>query len=557
MSDRPFVPVVVIAFAMLVSLLLFGGGGASAAVPGTALPLTGFGDMVVDGANHHLFITGAPADGVVLVRNEDGSAAGSITGETDAGGMVLEGSTLYVARCGGQNLIDVFDTTTLTLTGSFTAHVGGTCALAEAGGRLWYSNSTDRQFGHLVSVSLDAGHTEVDSGVSLYQMRFATSPADPDWLVVTETQQSPPTVRVFDVTNPASIQQLAYGWSIGGDGLAISPDGGTLYTADLNNTYVLGAFTLPNLTEVGTYPMAGSGVAVSPNGGRIGVTGTTGNGPLGELYDTGDSTPVIDWALGASGDDAEPHGVAFNEDGSKLFALSAVPGIGSAPVLHILPGDVLPAGSVTVSRSASPIVNGKAAKVTAHLATASSNTTLSIYRKLVTGGPAVLVTTGAVNASGSLAVSVKPSADMTYWAVWAGDATHRSTTSAKVRINVRVQIHSPAQGGYATRSGIRLYHYTAKCSRAPHLGCPRFLAYASPLRPGRTLSFTLQARVSGTWRTLLTGAGVAGAGGKLHLTIFYRGSGVIDHRQRIHFSMRADAGHLGNTGPWTLFEVTR
>lgn len=86
MSDRPFVPVVVIAFAMLVSLLLFGGGGASAAVPGTALPLTGFGDMVVDGANHHLFITGAPADGVVLVRNEDGSAAGSIMGETDAGG---------------------------------------------------------------------------------------------------------------------------------------------------------------------------------------------------------------------------------------------------------------------------------------------------------------------------------------------------------------------------------------------------------------------------------------------------------------------------------------
>lgn len=266
---------------------------------------------------------------------------------------------------------------------------------------------------------------------------------------------------------------------------------------------------------------------------------------------------MIDWALGASGDDAEPHGVAFNEDGSKLFALSAVPGIGSAPVLHILPGDVLPAGSVTVSRSASPIVNGKAAKVTAHLATASSNTTLSIYRKLVTGGPAVLVTTGTVNASGNLDVSVKPSADMTYWAVWAGDATRRSTTSAKVRINVRVQIHSPAQGGYATRSGIRLYHYTAKCSRAPHLGCPRFLAYASPLRPGRTLSFTLQARVSGTWRTLLTGAGVAGAGGKLHLTIFYRGSGVIDHRQRIHFSIRADAGHLGNTGPWTLFEVTR
>src|SRR5206468_3139987 len=125
---------------------VFGGADAAVAtVPGNALPLTGFSHMLDDGAHHHVFITGASGDSVIVVRNEDGTSAGTITGESGAGGMVLDGSTLYVARC-GWGTIDEIDTATLTKVGSFPAAVGGTCDLAEAGGRLWYSDSTDSQF---------------------------------------------------------------------------------------------------------------------------------------------------------------------------------------------------------------------------------------------------------------------------------------------------------------------------------------------------------------------------------------------------------------------------
>src|SRR6185437_10281804 len=106
---------------------------------------------------------------------------------------------------------------------------------------------------------------------------------------------------------------------------------------------------------------------------------------------------------------------------------------------------------------------------------------------------------------------VRPQADMTYWAVWDGDSTHSQTTSASTRVHVRGQIHSPAQGGYTTRNGSRLSRYARSCSGASHTGCPRFLAYASPLHPGKTLSFTVQGIVNGSWRTLLTGSHAAGS----------------------------------------------
>jgi len=95
------------------------------------------GRIVVDPATNHVFVTGAASDSAIVVRNEDGSAVKSITGESGAGGMVLDGSTLYVARC-GWSVIDEIDAAKLAKTGSISApNIDGTCDLAEAGGALW------------------------------------------------------------------------------------------------------------------------------------------------------------------------------------------------------------------------------------------------------------------------------------------------------------------------------------------------------------------------------------------------------------------------------------
>ncbi len=127
-----------------------------------------------------MFITGRQDD-VIAVRNADGSDAGTITGETKAGGMVLDGSNLYVARCDGSDTIDVIDTATLTKVDSIAATVDS-CFIAEAGGRLWYGSGSaadgadQRPAGRLCSGDADVGARSTNPD-------FATTPVHPDWLV--------------------------------------------------------------------------------------------------------------------------------------------------------------------------------------------------------------------------------------------------------------------------------------------------------------------------------------------------------------------------------------
>jgi hypothetical protein len=75
------------------------------------------------------------SDAAIVVLNEDGSPRATITGETGAGGLALDGSMLYVARC-DENTSDVIDITTLTKIGCLPSDVGeARCDLALAGHR--------------------------------------------------------------------------------------------------------------------------------------------------------------------------------------------------------------------------------------------------------------------------------------------------------------------------------------------------------------------------------------------------------------------------------------
>jgi hypothetical protein len=532
-------------------------GAASAAVPGTTLPLTGFSHMVVDGAHGHVFVTGSASDSAIVVLNEDGTSAGTITGETGAGGMVLDGGTLYVARCGA-GVIDEIDTATLTQTGSFSAPVGGTCDLAEAGGRLWFSDSNDHQFGHLESVSLDSSHTVVDTGQNLYQMLLATTPAHPDWLVVVESQQSPTVGHVFDVTDPANPTQLANVWDLGGTGdaggITITPDGSTLMLAAGG---AVRAFGLPGLSTGTVYPTPtySTAVAVSSDGEQL-AGGTEGiYDPDVYLFDTGSTTKLASWDFGNGMDTTYPDGLAFSSDGSHLFAVSKGTS-GSSAVFHVISTVILPKGTVSIKTSKATMTDGGSATLTAHLGTASSNRTLSIFRTPV-GGTRTLVKTAAVNASGNLSVVVRPTADVNYTAVWSGDSTHAQTTSKAVRVNVHLVMHGKTQGGYRTASGVRLYHYAGRCVKKPHTGCPTFMASSSPLLPGRNVGFVIQGRApSGAWKKLLSGTLRTGAGGKAGVIVYYSGRAVVGVQQRIRFSIAKDSKHLGNTSAWVHFRVT-
>src|SRR5690349_8485078 len=141
--------------------------------------------MVTDVAHDQTFVTGAPAtDSSIVVVNGEGTVIKTIAGESGAGGMVLDGSTLYVARCGSA-MIDVIDTTTLEKTGSFAAPgLATVCDLGFAGGRLWYTTGTGED-GALTSVTLDSSHAVHTTSVGEYHAMFASAPgASPDLLVM-------------------------------------------------------------------------------------------------------------------------------------------------------------------------------------------------------------------------------------------------------------------------------------------------------------------------------------------------------------------------------------
>ncbi|MFI5049175.1 MAG: hypothetical protein ACHQEA_04830 [Gaiellales bacterium] len=533
-----------------------GAVGASAqTVPGTRLSLTNFGYVANDAAYSHVFITGGSSDSSIIVRNVDGSAVTTITGESGAGGMVVDNGTLYVARCGSA-LIDTFDTATLAKTGSIAAaSISAPCDLALAGGRLWYATSD--QFGYLASVPLDGSAAETLSNVRMHGATFATTPAHTDWLVVGDDSGAS-TVKVLDAsTAPATPTVIVSKVGLSGTNsirqLAISPDGGSLYLVGPASGTIT-SFALPNLDVPGPtygfsdYPV---GIAISPDGGTIAGGTWAPTNPDVSLFTVGGAAPTRTYQFGST-ETLRDGGLLCTSDGTHIFAVTkdSLNGV----LFHSLATGNLPAGTLTIKASAGTVTYGKSVTLTAHLGTASANRTVSIYRHAVSGGPDALVKTATVNSSGNLVVAVKPGMNMYYSAAWLGDATHDQTASSNVRVNVRLVMHISASGGYKTLSGYRLYHYTTAC-HASHRGCPTVVTYATPLQPGATVHMTLQQRVGRSWRTIASGDYLPSTG-KLALTIVYSSRGVIGANQRISFSVKSDSLHVGAASPWAYFRVT-
>lgn len=313
---------------LLAAAAVAGGSVQTAGATGTALPdLTSFGHMAVDGANGQVFVDGAATDSTIDVMSESGTSAGSIPNETGSGGMVLDGSTLYVARCGDPGQIDEIDTSTLTVTGSIpipSPGIGGTCSLAEANGQLWFSNSTDQQWGDLTAVSLDPSHTVTTTGLSLYEMQLAAVPGHPNWLVIGETRSDPGQVYVEDVSTPSSPSQLASVQvpDVGSvEDLAVAPDGSQVVVGTNRGVQSYG---LPDLNQAGWYPTPGfaTSVAMSADSAQLAAGQSIADNGGAYLFDTGDAAARTTWNMSSTSDAVYTGGLAFNETGSTLFAVS-------------------------------------------------------------------------------------------------------------------------------------------------------------------------------------------------------------------------------------------
>lgn len=269
---HPRVPALLISIATMLAV-------APLAHAATAMPSYGFGDIVVDDAHGHVFVSGSPdvpTGDVVSAFNFDGSAAGPITGGgSGTGGMAISGNYLYVQDGGA---IDKIDLTTMERVAfiPLTYPIGEPYDLELAGGRLWYSQSA----GYIASVTLDDTHTNEQFAVGSFGTpHLARATTATDNLVTMDTMGTPPGVQVWNVATGTPVL-VHDNWNLDGtvtkiakpDGAALSADGNSL----LGDSLMRGGIQAFPLGGPATGPMFATGgisnaAAPSADGAAVAV----------------------------------------------------------------------------------------------------------------------------------------------------------------------------------------------------------------------------------------------------------------------------------------------
>jgi hypothetical protein len=359
----------------------FGGQAAASAAVGTALPLQGVDSIMIDQAHGQVFVSGDSPSGTtsLLVANADGSLKTTVPNEQGARGMVLDGGTLYVARCNPNHsspapttgVIDVIDTTTLARIDSFPIAIGSSdpqaqevCNLALAGGRLWFAAGTDPT--GLTAVDVAAPHAQHSYDVAAVNAgAYAAAPGDPNTLVAIEST-SPSRVVPLDVSGATPTGTPSY--ITRATQIAVSDDGATLFAQSTDGIH---AYSLPDMTELGIYPAGGqiSGEAVSGDGSLV-VEGLFGGVRLFHGGSFASPFTTITIANGITN-------VALSSDGGDLYAATAGD---FGPTLYHVHGPALPAPKLTVATSARNVSYHQRVRITVHLAGTHTNHVVDVYQ---------------------------------------------------------------------------------------------------------------------------------------------------------------------------------
>jgi len=173
------------------------------------LPVTTFGHMVVDPKTKHIFIS-SPEAGAIVVLDYSANILATISNEAGADGMVVSGSSLYVALA-TSGAIDEISTTQLSRTRTVTGGLVQPADLALAGGRLWTTTGACANWStELVSVDLVTGVTKTFPGPAnsnlSYCAAFASSLALPNTLLAWDRGLSPATITEIDVSTGVSFR---------------------------------------------------------------------------------------------------------------------------------------------------------------------------------------------------------------------------------------------------------------------------------------------------------------------------------------------------------------
>jgi hypothetical protein len=341
-------------FASVVATVALAPTGAQAApvldgptVIHTPLQMVGLGDIAVDDAHRHVFLTGGLEGAKLFVLNFRGQVVTSIGHLPGANGLLLDevGGVLYVAL-NRKSAISVVDLSTLEETHRFLMPTTdpGPSSLAFAGGRIWFGYGNPDSYGGIGSLNPTTGKVRTfgtDSGMyPFYDPVVASAPSAPDVLVAADRGLHPVQIRAYDVTTGAP-EVVGDHWDLDANELGellVTPDGAGVLVADGYATSGLMRLSLPSLDPAGLYPSpAGPAAAALTADGSHVAMGLVDRyrGPDVSVSASLGSDPISTFSLGGAQEPLE-EGMAFNASASRLFVVTSRSLPGSKSVFHVV-----------------------------------------------------------------------------------------------------------------------------------------------------------------------------------------------------------------------------
>ena len=328
------VAVVLVAVAVAVPAAVPAGAAEDARPPGgRGLPLSSFGQLLVDPARERVYVSGGSAGDAIVVADYSGGIVATLTGHPGASGMVLHQGILFVALP-SVPAIGLLDAETLRPVSRVLlppdAHPWD---LAEAGGRLWFQRSGPG----FASMDLASYRVDLFDQPAVVAPRFATSPGDPGLLLVADGGAAPPRVHRLDLA--VSPFAVAASRTFVGSGsvndLRVDPRGTTFWLA-AGAPYEVGEFRVDTLEDTGSAYVTGAYPAAVDYGaggrGRIAAGLSWNAGRAVQVFRRGAAAAVRTFAIEGH---VQPMGVRFAPDGRFLFVVTAAVPDGP-PVLHVL-----------------------------------------------------------------------------------------------------------------------------------------------------------------------------------------------------------------------------
>jgi hypothetical protein len=289
--------------------------------PGTDLPCSNIGQMVVDAATSQVFVS-CPSTNSVSVLSFSGTLVTTIGGIAGANGMVDEGGNVYVIA-ENTGTIDAIDTTTLDMTPTGASGLVDALDLVYAGGYLWTAdNSHQIIYPPFYRIDPSTGTvTTYSNFLASFVSLFFADPGNPNEIIALTSGENYPSGQT--ITIAGGVPTASSTTTLEGDGnpLDVSPDGSTLFAQDDEDLVGLSSSTFqPTGLQYPALSLIDAVATSSGDGGVIAYDTTDLS-----VYRLGDPSDLIGTTEWAQYQTVETNGLAFSPDGLTLFVVTISP----------------------------------------------------------------------------------------------------------------------------------------------------------------------------------------------------------------------------------------